>query len=134
VSLFEDRDQVIALAQGAGFALVADLAMARLMPRGRTAVAAVGLMTAAAVYPLSRRRLVIDTGEAITLAATCAIASTAVWLPARIACRVIGAGWAAHAVYDAVFTHDATITRLPVTYAASCAGADVAFGARLILS
>ena len=42
-------------------------------------------------------------------------------------------GWAAHAVYDAVFTHDPAITRLPTTYAAACAGADIAMGARLIL-
>lgn len=51
-----DRDETIAIAQGAAFALAADIAMARLIPRRRTAVAAVGLVAAAAVYPLSRRR------------------------------------------------------------------------------
>lgn len=108
---------MVALAQGAGFALAADIAMARLIPRRRTAVAALGLVAAAAVYPLSRRRLGMDTGETVTLAAAC-----------------IGVGWAAHAVYDAVFTHDAAITRLSTTYAAACAGADIAMGARLILA
>ena len=103
-------------------------------PRRRTAVAAVGLVAAAAVYPLSRRRLGIDTDEAVTLAAACAVAATAAWLPARTPRRVLGVGWVAHAVYDAVFTHDAAITRLPTTYAAACAGADVAMGARLILA
>ncbi|MCZ8379085.1 hypothetical protein O6P37_09450 [Mycobacterium sp. CPCC 205372] len=121
------------LAQGAGFALAADMAMARFLPRRRTAVAAVGLVAAAAVYPLSRRRWGIDTREAITLTAACAVASAATWLPAGTARRVVGVGWAAHAVYDAVFTHDASITRLPPTYAAACAGADIAMGARLLL-
>ncbi len=55
-------------------------------------------------------------------------------MPDRAARRVLGAGWAAHAVYDAVFTHDAAITRLPAAYAAACAGADIAMGARLILA
>jgi hypothetical protein len=134
VSLSNDRDEMVALAQGAGFALAADIAMARLIPRRRTAVAAVGLVAAAAVYPLSRRRLGMDTGETATLAAACAVAATAAWLPARTARRVLGVGWAAHAVYDAVFTHDAATTRLPTTYAAACAGADIAMGARLILA
>ena len=129
-----DFDDMIAFAQGAGFAFAADIAMTRLIPRRRTAVAAVGLVAAAAVYPLSRRRLGIDTDEAVTLAAACAVAATAAWLPARTPRRVLGVGWVAHAVYDAVFTHDAAITRLPTTYAAACAGADVAMGARLILA
>ncbi|MCV7169010.1 hypothetical protein H7I41_03615 [Mycobacterium manitobense] len=116
-----------------GFALAADMAMARFLPRRRTSVAAVGLVTAAAVYPLSRRRWGIDTRETVTLAAACAVAGAATWLPARTARRVVGVGWAAHAVYDAIFTHDASITRLPPTYAAACAGADIAMGARLIL-
>jgi hypothetical protein len=134
VSLSNDFDDLIATAQGAGFALIADIAIARLIPHRRTAVAAIGLVAAAAVYPLSRRRLSMDTGETVTLAAACAVASTAAWLPVRTARRVIGVGWAAHAVYDAVFIHDAAITRLPTTYAAACAGADIAFGARLILT
>ena len=109
------------------------MAMARFIPRRRTAVAALGLVAAAAVYPLSRRRWGIDTREMVTLTAACAAAGAAAWLPARTARRVVGVGWAAHAVYDAVFTHDSSITRLPSTYAAACAGADVAMGARLIL-
>ena len=129
-----DRDEMIAIAQGAAFALAADIAMARLIPRRRTAVAAVGLVAAAAVYPLSRRRLGMDTGEAVTVAASCAIAMTAAWLPAQTARRVLGVGWAAHAVYDAVFTHEAAATRLPSTYAAACAGADIAMGVRLIFA
>ena len=123
-----------ALAQGAGFALAADIALARLVPHRRIAIAAVSLVAAAAVYPLSRRRLGMNTGETLTLAAACAVAAGAVRLPARTARRVLGVGWAAHAVYDAVFTHDAAVTRLPTTYAAACAGADIAMGARLILA
>jgi hypothetical protein len=134
VSRRNDPGRRAALAQGAGFAFVADIAIARLWPHRRTAIAAVGLVAAAAVYPLSRRRLGLDTGEAVTLVAACAVAGTAVRLPAQTARRVLGVGWVAHAVYDAVFTHDAAITRLPTSYAAACAGADIAMGARLILA
>ena len=122
------------MAQGAGFAIAADIALARQVPHRRTAIAAIGLVAAAAVYPLSRRRLGMTIGETLTLAAACAVAVSAVRLPAPTARRVLGVGWAAHAVYDAVFTHDAAITRLPTTYAAACAGADIAVGARLILA
>jgi hypothetical protein len=134
VRLGTSSGDVVALAQGAAFALAVDIAMARLQPRGRTTVAALGLVAAAAVYPLSRRRLGMDAGETVALAAACAVASTPAWLPARTASRALGIGWAAHAVYDAVITHDATVTRLPKTYAAACAGADIAMGARLILA
>jgi hypothetical protein len=134
VSLSLSSEEVFAFAQGAGFALIADLAMARVIPRRRSAVAAVGLVAAAAVYPLSRRRIGIDSGEAVTLAATCVLAAATPWLPTGISRRALGFGWTAHAVYDALFTHDAESTRLPKTYAASCAGADIALGARLILA
>ena len=129
-----DSGQLAALAQGAGFALVAEIAIARLLPHRRTAIAAFGLVSAAAVYPLSRRRLGMDAGEAATLLATCAVAATAARLPARSGRRLLGVGWLAHALYDAVFTHDAAVTRLPATYPSSCAGADIAIGARLILA
>ncbi len=113
VRLDNGSGEMVALAQGAAFALAVDIAMARLKPRGRTAVAALGLAAAAAVYPLSRRRLGMDAGETVTLAAACAVASTPAWLPARTARRVLGVGWAAHAVYDAVVTHDATSPARP---------------------
>jgi hypothetical protein len=129
-----DRAEMVALVQGVGFALAADIAMARLIPRRRTTVAALGLVAAAAAYPVSRRRLGMNTGETVTLAAACAVAITAACVPDRTARRVLGVGWAAHAVYDAVFTHDAAATRLPSTYAAACAGADIAMSARLILA
>jgi hypothetical protein len=134
MSLGTDSGEIVAVAQGAAFALAVDIAMARLKPRGRTAVTALGLVAAAAVYPLSRRRMGMDAGETVTLAAACAVASTPAWLPARTARRVLGVGWVAHAVYDAAVTHDAAITRLPKTYAAACAGADIAMGARLIFA
>ena len=134
MSLSNDRAGMAALAQGAGFALAADVAITRLLPRRRNAIAAVGLVAAAAVYPLSRRRMGMDTGETVTLIAVCALAATARRLPTLTARRILGVGWAAHAVYDAVVTHDAAITRLPATYAAACAGADIAMGARLLLA
>ncbi len=108
--------------------------MVRLIPRSRTTIAALGLIAAAAVYPLSRRRLSMDIGETVVCVAACAIAAIAARLPARTARCLLGVGWTAHAVYDAVFIHDAATTRLPVTYAAACAGADIAMGARLILA
>ena len=134
MSLSNDTAGMAALAQGAGFALAADVAIARLIPQRRNAIAAVGLVAAAAVYPLSRRRVGMDTGETVTLVGVCALAATALQLPTRAARRILGVGWAAHAVYDAVVTHDAAITRLPATYAAACAGADIAMGARLLLA
>jgi hypothetical protein len=88
MSLRAGTGQIIAMAQGAGFALAADIAMARLIPHSRTAVAAAALVAAAAVYPLARRQIGID----------------------------------------------AAITRLPRTYAAACAGADITIGARLLLA
>jgi hypothetical protein len=124
---------MIAMAQGAGFALAADIAMARLIPHRRTAVAAAALVAAAAVYPLARRQLGIDAAETATLAAATTVAIAAVSLPTQIGRRALGIGWAAHAVYDALFTHDAASTRLPRTYAAACAGADITIGARLLL-
>jgi hypothetical protein len=123
-----------ALAAGAGIALVVDTAVARLVPQRRTAAAALGLVAAAAVYPVSRRRLGMDARETVTLAAAGAVAAIAVRLPTGTARRLLGVGWAAHAMYDAVFTHDASITRLPAWYAPLCAGADIAMGARLILA
>lgn len=123
-----------ALTAGAGFALALDTAVARLIPHRRTATAALGLVAAAAIYPLSRRRLGMNAREAVTLAAACAVAAIAARLPTGIASRLLGVGWIAHALYDAVFTHDATITRLPTWYAPLCAGADIAMGSRLILA
>ena len=67
-----------------------------------------------------------------TVKASFAVA--AVVLPGRTTRRILGVGWIAHAAYDAVFTHDPAVTRLPTTYAAACAGADIAMGARLILA
>ena len=97
-----DRDEMLAITQGAAFALAADIAMARLIPRRRTTVAALGLVAAAAAYPVSRRRLGMNTGETVTLAAACAVAITAACVPDRTARRLLGVGWAAHAVYDAM--------------------------------
>ena len=133
VSLTIDSPGLIALAQGAGSGLVVDMAIRRFWPHRRTAILAVGLAAAGAVYPLSRRRFGMDTAETVQLLAACAVAATAVRLPSPTTRRVLGVGWVAHALYDAVFTHDAANTRLPSTYAASCAGADIAIGASLIL-
>ena len=121
-----------ALAQGAGSTFTLDVAVARLFPRHRTKVAAVGLLGAAPAYPLSRRRLGIDIGEAATVAAACALVAVATRLPDQSAHRLLGAGWVAHAAYDAAFKHDTEITRLPDTYPAACAGADIAIGLRLM--
>ena len=113
----------------------ADIAMARLIPRRRTAVAAVGLVAAAAVYPLSRRRLGMDAGETVTLAAACAVAMHRS-LAARPGPPV--AYWASAGRRTRYTTRSSLtmqpITRLPSTYAAACAGADIAMGARLIFA
>lgn len=102
-----------AAAAGAALGLAADETITRLRPSLRTPTAAWGLIGAAAVYPLSRRRLGIDGREAVTLVGACAVAASAASMPTSRGRRMLGVGWVTHALYDAAFTHDADTTRLP---------------------
>ncbi len=123
-----------ALVAGAAAGYGADAATTRLAPRLRGAGAAAGLVTAAAIYPLARRRLAVDaalTREVAGVAATGAVAVAARRLPATPARRILGIAWAAHAAFDAVHTRSPD-SRLPAWYPAMCAGYDIALGARLV--
>jgi hypothetical protein len=123
-----------ALVAGAVAGYGADAAVERVAPRARTAIAAAGLVTAAAVYPVARRRLTADAAmarEVGGVAATTAIAMAGRKLPATPARVLLGLAWAAHALFDGVHTTSGE-SRLPRWYPAMCAGCDVALGARLI--
>ncbi|ORV93504.1 hypothetical protein AWC11_06265 [Mycobacterium interjectum] len=98
---------------GVAFAAAADEAITRVWPSLRTPVAACGLIGAAAIYPLSGRRPGIDGREAVTLALACIVVALAASMPGSRSRRLLAAGWVAHALYDAAFTHDADATRLP---------------------
>jgi hypothetical protein len=123
-----------ALVVGAAAGYGADGAIAHLAPRLRTAGAAAELVTAAAIYPLARRRLTADTAmarEAAGLAATTAVAALSRNLSSKGARRLLAAAWAGHALFDGV--HSTTGgSRLPRWYPAACAGYDVALAARLV--
>lgn len=101
-------------------------------PEGQGAVlSGVGLVTAAAIYPLSRREGGAGLGMEVAVLAAAAglLAATSLrpeWKPAR---RVLAAGWAAHAAFD--FGRGRTgDSRLPRWYPAVCAGYDFAYAAR----
>lgn len=123
-----------------------DAAVAKLYPARRTAVAALGLIAAAVMYPVSRQlpaadsagesRLWLPTPSAAEVGAVLAagvIVAAAAKQPTPTSRRILAAGWAAHALYDAAVKHDARATRLPAWYAPFCAGADIAIALRLVL-
>jgi hypothetical protein len=122
---------VVAGVTGAGAAIAVDRAVARTMPTARTESAAAGLLTAAAIYPLARRRGFGDLGEKVVLFAAGGVVAAAGALP-KHRTRLIAAGWIAHATFDAAFRTDARASRIPSWYPAMCAGYDIALGALLL--
>lgn len=123
---------IAGLAIGAGSACLAAKLATRRVPDRRAPGAAIGLVAAAAVYPLARRRAGIDWPEALTLLSASGLALAAVKCPSRSLRILLGLSWIGHAIFDAAFRHDSTTSRLPRWYPASCAGFDIAYGARLI--
>lgn len=116
---------------GGGAALAVDRAVAQTMPNARTESAAAGLLTAAAIYPLARRRGFGSFGEKVVLLAAGGVVAAAAAMPKQRT-KLIAAGWVAHAAFDAAFRHDANVSRIPSWYPAMCAGYDVALGASLL--
>jgi hypothetical protein len=116
---------------GAGVGAVAAAAVARSNPPVAFRGAAVGLVAAAAVYPIARRRghRRPSGAERAALAATVGVLGMALSDP-QGAGRLVGIGWAAHALFDALVEHDHA-RRLPRWYPPLCAGYDLAFGAAL---
>lgn len=121
---------VLGLAVGAAAAVGVDKLTAEVMPARRLDGAALGLLTAAGIYPAARRRGFGTRTEKAVLIAAGAVVAAAVAMPARRA-RLLAAGWIAHAGFDALFMpHDES--RIPSWYPAVCAGYDLALGARLL--
>jgi hypothetical protein len=121
---------VAAFAAGAGAAVSVDVLTERAMPTRRIDGAALGLLTAAAIYPAARRSGFGTGVEKVVLIAAGAVVAVAAALPARRA-QLLAAGWIAHAGFDAAFSpHDDS--RIPSWYPAMCAGYDVGLGVRLL--
>lgn len=93
-----------------------------------------GLAIAAAIYPAARRRWRLDrssAGELIGLAGYGVASATAVLHPRARANRLLAAGWASHALFDAAHGHDEG-SRLPRGYPAFCAAYDLVLAAHLL--
>jgi len=133
------------IAGGTGLALSAfvDAPLKKWMPRNRTSSYAVGLMVAAAVYPVARQgrtrlRHTVDvsiptrewsdvsipTREWSAVAATFAVFVGALVLPSRSARRLVAASWAIHPIFDLLHERGPD-SRLPDWYPAICAGYDL---------
>jgi hypothetical protein len=128
------RLNLCGLSVGVGSGLLADVLISRRMADRRVLWAAVGLVVAALVYPIARRRPGLDSSEAWTVLSACVIAAVSVGCPERWARWLLGVGWMCHALFDLAFGHGSSTWRLPQWYPALCAGFDVAYGARLLRS
>jgi hypothetical protein len=120
------------LSVGLGSGLLADVLISRRTADRRVLWAAIGLVVAALVYPMARRRPGLDPSEAWTVLSACVIAAVSVGRSERLARSLLGVGWMCHAIFDLTFGHSSSSWRLPRWYPALCAGFDVAYGARLL--
>ena len=94
---------------------------------------AAGLAVAAAIYPAARRRWRLDRRSAAELLGVIGYGTASVLAarrPTPLANRLLAAGWASHALFDAAHGHDEN-SRLPRWYPAACAGYDVVVGVHL---
>ena len=125
---------LVSAAIGAAAGVGTDLVAARRPPRQRVLVLAGGLISAAAIYPLARRRRPLGVPllrELAGVAAAGAVASTAARTTTRRGRTLVAAGWAAHVAFDAL--HDGGDDSLiPDWYPAMCAGYDLAVAGRLL--
>lgn len=102
-------------------------------PQRRTALWALALAAAAAVYPVARARWEADAAaarELLGLVVYSSIALTAVRHAPPAGARIAAAGWASHAAFDLVHRHSGG-SRLPAWYPAACAGYDLVVAASL---
>src|SRR4051794_983394 len=112
---------------GAGLAELAARATRRLPAEYLVGYYAAGLAIAAAVYPAARRRWQLDRRSASELLGVIGYGTASVLAarrPRRRANRLLAAGWASHALFDAAHGHDEG-SRLPRWYPAFCAGYDL---------
>jgi hypothetical protein len=126
--------KVFSLGIGAALAGLSDLAVTRFAAARRIPLFAVGLVVAAAIYPLfrsGRPRSAPVVRELAALLAFGAVGAAAARSTSSNTARVVGAGWAAHALFDLV--HDGgQHSRIPDWYPAMCAGYDLGVAAILL--
>ena len=118
---------------GAGLAELTARAARRLPAEHHVASYAAGLTFAAAIYPAARRRWRLDRQSAGELLGVIGYGTASVLVarrPQPRAKRLLAAGWASHALFDAAHGHDET-SRLPRWYPAVCAGYDLVICAHL---
>lgn len=132
------RSDVVALVGGAACAVATDAAARRLSPSLKVPAAAVGLVTAAVIYPAARVGRSADRAVArrewLAVGATTAVLATASRRDSRTnraARAAVATGWVGHAVFDNLHNRGPT-SRLPDWYPAVCAGYDVALAALLL--
>lgn len=113
--------------------MIADAAVRSRAPHHRVSLHSIGLVGAAAVYPALHSRAGVDrVGRQREVAgvAVCAVLAAIAATDSRRGVRLLAAGWAAHALFDAVH-HRSESSLLPDWYPAACAGYDLALAARL---
>jgi len=120
--------RIIAAGTGLVLSVLFDAPAQKWMPRSRTPAYAVGLMVAAAVYPVARQGRKVDasirTREWSAAAATGAVLVGGLVLPPSAARRLVATGWALHPIFDLL--HECgSDSRLPDWYPAMCAGYDL---------
>ena len=116
-----------AVIAGAGLAELAARGARRLPAEQHVPMYAAGLAVAAAIYPAARRRWRLDrrtAGEVLGVIGYGTASLLAARRPRPRANRLLAAGWASHALFDAAHGHDET-SRLPRWYPALCAGYDL---------
>lgn len=124
----------LAVLAGAALAAGTDLVARRSSPS--LLPSAAGLVGAAAIYPMARARRTATRGvvarERLALGATVGVGvAAAARSNSATGRRIVAAGWAGHALFDAV--HDrGSSSRLPAWYPAVCAGYDVALAGLLL--
>lgn len=127
--------RMIALGGALGLASVLPPALAvRHSSQAGARLATGGLLIAAAIYPAARRAVSMNSAtirEMAGLAAAGALTVQATRLGGRRGRKLLGAGWALHALFDA--SHDAgPDSRIPPWYPAACAAFDLVFAGALI--
>lgn len=122
------------IAGGIAIGIGSDVLVVRWFPRHRVPLMAAGLAGAAAIYPLARSRRPLDAHVVREVAALAGFSAAAYATTRRnepAGRRLLAAGWAIHAAFDAV--HDSGADSLiPDWYPAACAACDVAVAARLV--
>jgi phage shock protein PspC (stress-responsive transcriptional regulator) len=125
---------VAGVVAGAALAVGVDRLTLRLAPAHRVVLTAAGLAVAAAIYPAARTRRPFDAHHVRVVGALGAYSAFVVAATRRDPAarrRLVAAGWASHAAFDAV--HDSgEHSLIPAWYPAVCAGYDLATAGRLI--